>query len=112
MKKRISLLIAAFLTLSSVYGCAEQKKDYVSIDENSFITEYSETVEDIYSETKNDGLELYEKLFSLDNKVSVNIFMSKEEIGKLQEDFISARITVKLYSLYMITTEPWALPVD
>ena len=53
MKKRISLLIAAFLTLSSVYGCAEQKKDYVSIDENSFITEYSETVEDIYSETKN-----------------------------------------------------------
>ena len=89
MKKNISLLIAAFLTLSSVYGCAEQKKDYVSIDENSFITEYSETVEDIYSETKNDGLELYEKLFSLDNKVSVNIFMSKEEIGKLQEDFIT-----------------------
>ena len=89
MKKNISLLIAAFLALSSVYGCAEQKKDYVSIDENSFITEYSETVEDTYSETKNDGLELYEKLFSLDNKVSVNIFMSKEEIGKLQEDYIT-----------------------
>jgi len=89
MKKNISLLIAAFLTLSSVYGCAEQKKDYVSIDENSFITEYSETVEDTYSETKNDGLELYEKLFSLDNKISVNIFMSKEEIGKLQDDFIT-----------------------
>ena len=86
MKKIISTVVMAVMIVTAVTGCFG-KREYISVDENSYITDYTDTVTTVYKETKNEGLELYDRLFDLDNKISVDIFMTKSEIGKLQEDF-------------------------
>lgn len=68
-------------------GCFLSHKEYMDIEDNPYIPNYSETVTTKYNETKNDGLEIYNKLFDIENKVSVNIFMTKSEIGKLKSDY-------------------------
>ena len=89
MKHKLSLIMAAIL-ISAAFsaGCSKpQQKEYVSIEENSYITDYTDKITSQYAETEEQGLALYEKLFDLNNKVSVDIFMTKDEIGKLQSDF-------------------------
>lgn len=84
MKSGLSLLAAAAV-IASMAGCGEK---YVSIDETSNISDYTETVTTEYSETAAQGLDIYSELFDLDNKVSVSINMTKDEISKLQNDFL------------------------
>ncbi len=87
MKRYFSLLAAVSLITALFTGCFGSQKEYINVEDNSYIADYSETVTTTYSETENDGLEIYNKLFDLENKVSVSIFMNKNEIGKLQADF-------------------------
>ena len=86
MKRVLSIALLAVMIVSMVTGCFP-KREYISVDDNPMITDYTETVTTTYSETKEQGLEIYERLFDLGNKVSVNIHMTKSEIGKLQEDY-------------------------
>ncbi len=85
MKKRLSLLMAVMIA-AGISGCSESKQ-YIKIDDTSYISDYSDTVTTTYTETETDGQELYNELFNIENKISVNISMTKEEIGKLQEDY-------------------------
>lgn len=87
MKRFISVFMAVILTTLLISGCAGGKREYVDVENNSYISEYTENVTTVYQETKNEGLELYNRLFDLDNKISVDIFMTTSEIGKLQSDF-------------------------
>lgn len=87
MKRRLPLLMGVVMIAGSMAACGETQKQYIKTEDNSLIADYSETVSDTYEETAEDGMKLYDALFNLDNKVSVEIMMSKTEIGKLQTDY-------------------------
>lgn len=79
-----ALMTAAALTA----GCSQnEKKTYEKIDDNSYISDYTEKVSTKYEESEEEGLALYDKLFDLNRKVSVEILISKDEIEKLQSDY-------------------------
>ena len=87
MKKSLSFIIAAIMLTASISGCAVENKEYVSVDEVSNISDYTDTVDTAYTESKTEGSDIYNELFNLENKVSVSINMSKSEISKLQSDY-------------------------
>lgn len=87
MKRSLSLIIASVMLAATVSGCFAGNKEYVSVDEASNISDYTETVTTTYTESKTEGLAIYDELFNLENKVSVSINMAKSELGKLQSDF-------------------------
>lgn len=87
MKKVFSLLIVVSMISTLLYGCSFTHKQYINVENNNYISDYTESLSTTYSETNNEGTELYNKLFDINNKVSVSIFIKKNEIGKLQSDF-------------------------
>ena len=87
MKKLTALLLSLIMTITLLSGCLGSNKEYVSIDDAVMISDYNDTIDSVYHETKNEGLDIYSRLFNLENKVCVDIFMTKSEINKLQNDF-------------------------
>ena len=86
MKRVLSIALMAATILTVFSGCIG-KREYINVEDNPMITDYTETVTTTYKETKEEGLALYDRLFDLDNKISVNIHMTRSEIGMLQNDF-------------------------
>ena len=95
MKKITALLIAAILAAFSFTGCSgqDETKSASGSSTSPGASSVSETNSDddkdktSSSETDKEGMEIYNQLFNLENKVSVEISMDKEEIDKLNEDF-------------------------
>ncbi len=87
MRKSLAIGAALMAAVLGISGCGIGSKQYVSVEENSFISDYTDKITTVYKESEQEGVKLYEELFSLDNKVSVNIFMTRDEIGELQEDY-------------------------
>lgn len=87
MKKCASFILAVIMVVSILTSCAGNEQEYIDINDNTFINDYTDTVETAYEETDIVGTDLYNQLFDINNKVTVNINMTKEEIGKLQEDY-------------------------
>ncbi len=87
MKKRILIAVVSLMLATGISGCSGMNRQYVKIEDNSYISDYNETVTTTYTETEEEGLALYNEIFNLENKVCVSVSMAKDEIGKLQEDY-------------------------
>ena len=87
MKKYLGVAASLMVIITMFSGCLGKPKEYISVDENTYISDYTETVTTTYKETDTEGQKLYEELFDINNKVSVSVHLTREEIGKLQSDF-------------------------
>ncbi len=89
MKRIVSLIIAIMLTACVASGCTETEKETPAASDSDTVEAAGSkaTPTEPYKESESEGLELYNKIFDLQNRVTVSIDISDAEIEKLQQDF-------------------------
>ncbi len=91
MKKRICLFLALVLLASCFLGCSDLNRQRIKLLLNRYIADSDVQMTSVYSETEEEGLSIYQKLFDPENKISIQIHLPKDEIAKLQLDYYNYR---------------------
>ena len=91
MKRKVCLLLALLTVFSCFLGCMDLLRQQVKLALNPYIADYTGKMTSVYSESEEEGLKLYQKLFDPSNKITIQIHIPKEEIAKLQLDYYAFR---------------------
>ena len=91
MKRKVCLLLALLTVFSCFLGCMDLLRQQVKLALNPYIADYTGKMTSVYSESEEEGLKLYQKLFDPSNKITIQIHIPKEEIAKQQLDYYAFR---------------------
>ncbi len=92
-KRKLSMLLVLCMTALTLSACGTPTNDNHPKTDNSTASQTSaQASEDKEKEIKDESIgdeALYQKLFDMNNKVNIELTVPKEELDKLQEDYLS-----------------------